>query len=365
MFKMPRRGENIYHRKDGLWEARYVKSIDCTGKKKYGSVYAHSYREVKEKRQDLISKIALLPQSISAGKMTVNRLIEEWLFINQGRIKEISFQKYCAMYENHIKNDIGNHPIIYLNPILIRQYVEEKLKYGLSPSTINGILTLISTCLKYGHRQYSTPLIDIVYLKQPRKEMRVLSVDEQNKLVSFLLQDMDIYKLGVLFALYTGIRIGELCALTWGDIKDGTVKISKTMQRLSKGKGNGTELIITEPKTPTSNRIIPLPSFLIPIIEPFRSDDEHYVMSTSEKPLIEPRLLQYHFKQHIKALGFPKVNFHALRHSFASRCAAKHFDIRSLAEILGHSNVNITMNRYVHSSFELKTGNMEKLSLFL
>lgn len=362
---MPRHGEAIYHRKDGLWEARYVKGLDPLGKKKYGSVYAHSYREAKEKRQDIVSQITLLPQSVSARKITLSELMAEWLYVNQGRIKVTTYQKYRAIVENHIKNELGNYPVVYLTPVVFRRFADSKQKQGLAPATINDVLTLISTCLKYGNRQYGTPLVDIVYLKRPRKEMRVLSPKEQNLLVQYLLTGTDIYKLGVLLALYTGIRIGELCALTWDDITDGKVKVTKTMQRLSKGKGNGTEIIVGEPKTATSNRVIPLPSFLVSEIERFRLDGPCYFLSTQSQTIVEPRVMQYRFRRYVTELGFPPTNFHSLRHTFATRCVEAGFEVRSLSEILGHSNVSITLNRYVHSSFELKVDNMEKLSLYL
>lgn len=361
---MPRRGENIFKRKDGLWEARYIKDLDEFGRKKYGSVYAHSYREVKDKRQDIVSKITQMPQSVSIQRMLLNNLIDEWLYVNQGRLKYSTFQKYKRMYELHIKNEIGNYPIIYLTPVILKRYADKKHESGLLPQTVNGILTFIGGCLKYGNRQYGVPQINIIYLKTTNKEMRVLSREEQKRLVIFLLENTDIYKLGILLALYTGIRIGELCALQWKDIKDGTVKINKTMQRIS--VGNGTEIRIDEPKTLTSNRTIPLPSFLITEIEKFRRiNEDTKFLSNLTYTTIEPRVMQYHFQRYIKELNIPKANFHCLRHTFATRCVECDFEIKSLSEILGHRNISVTMNRYVHSSIELKASNMEKLSLFL
>lgn len=362
---MPRRGENIYRRKDGLYEARYVKGIDAFGKKKYGSVYAHSYREVKEKRLDIVSKISILPQSASARRMLLNDLINEWLYVNKNRLKQSTYEKYHATYKNHIEKELGSYPIIYLTPIIIQQYIERKQEGGLSKATTNGILTFIKNCLKYAQRQYGTPVVEMIYSKETHKTMRVLSTKEQNALVAFLLTETDVYKFGVLLALYTGMRIGELCALLWGDIKDGTITINKTMQRLSRGKGNGTTLIVDEPKTPTSNRIIPIPSFLMPIIEQFRQTDTEYVLCTDNNGFTEPRALQYRFSKYIKTLGLPKANFHSLRHTFATRSIERGFDVKSLSAVLGHSNVSTTLNRYVHSSLALKTANMEKLSLFV
>lgn len=361
---MPRRGENIFKRKDGLWEARYVKTLDEFGKKKYGSVYAHSYHEVKDKRQNIINKLNLFPKSVSFQRLQLNQLIEEWLYINQGRLKLSTYQKYNGIFKTHIKNELGKYPIIYLTPVILKSYADKKQKSGLSPQTINSILTFIGGCLKYANQQYGIAQTSIIYLKTNRKEMRVLSREEQQTLVKFLLKDTDIYKLGVLLALYTGIRIGELCALQWKDIKDGAIKINKTMQRIN--TGNGTEIIVDEPKTPTSNRVIPLPPFLSQEIEKFRRvNEESRFLSNINHTTIEPRVMQYHFQRYIKTLNIPKANFHCLRHSFATRCVEANFEIKSLSEILGHRNIGITMNKYVHSSMELKASNMQKLSFFL
>lgn len=362
---MARRGEAIYKRKDGLWEARYVKGLDYYGKKKYGSVYAHSYREAKEKRLDVISQITILPQSVSARRLTLGELISEWLFLNQGRLKPSSYQKYRSAFEKHIKEPLGSLPVIHLTPMVLKQFADGKQKEGLSESTINSILTFIRTCLKYGGKQYGTPVTEVVYLKPPRKEMRVLSPDEQNKLVQHLLADTDIYKLGVLLALFSGIRIGELCALTWGDIVGGRMTINKTMQRLSKGSGLGSEVVVSEPKTSTSNRIVPIPSFLLPRIEAVRRENGCRFLSTQEKPIIEPRIMQLRFSRYIKEIDIPKATFHSLRHTFATRCTEAGCEIKSLSELLGHSSVTVTLNRYVHSSFSLKISVIEKLSLFV
>lgn len=362
--KMGRHGENIFKRKDGLWEARYVKGVDEFGKKKYGSVYAHSYREVKDKRQDIVSKITLIPQSVSIRRILLNQLIEEWLYLNQGRLKLSTYQKYKSYHEKHIKNEIGGYPVVYLTPVILKKFADKKQESGLSPQTVNSILTFIGGCLKYANRQYGIAQTNIIYLKTPTKEMRVLSRDEQQRLVKFLLEDTDIYKLGILVALYTGVRIGELCALQWKDIQDGTIRINKTMQRLS--TGNGTEVIVGEPKTPTSNRIIPLPSFLTAEVEKFRRINENMrFLSNLTHTTIEPRVMQYHFHRYLEILDIPKANFHCLRHTFATMCVEKNFELKSLSEILGHRTINVTMNRYVHSSIELKSSNMEKLSFFL
>ena len=163
--------------------------------------------------------------------------------------------------------------------------------------------------------------------------------------------------MGIRLALYTGMRVGELCALQWDDITDSTIIINKTVQRL---KQNGkTGLVITEPKTPSSNRIIPIPDFLIPILDRYRSTGS--VLKNRYSRQVEPRLIQRTFEQYVINCGLPKTNFHALRHTFATRCVEAGFDIKSLSEILGHTDVKTTLNKYVHSSFEQKQKNMKLL----
>ncbi len=187
--------------------------------------------------------------------------------------------------------------------------------------------------------------------------MRVLSIDEQRILEKYLYSDINNYKMGILLALYTGMRVGELCALQWDDIKESTIIINKTVQRL---KQNGkTVLEITEPKTRTSNRKIPVPDFLTPTLNQYRSSGA--VLKNRKGKPVEPRLMQLTFEKYVNDCGLPKTNFHALRHTFATRCVEAGFDIKSLSEILGHTDVKTTLNKYVHSSLAQKQKNMDLL----
>lgn len=364
---MSRRGEAIYHRKDGLWEARYVKEIDMYGKKKYGSVYGRTYREAKEKRQDALDRILLFQKATPTRQITVSELGKEWLYINQSRLKVSSCQRYKSFLKNHIDEIIGNFNVVYLTTAVIHEFSQNRLRTGLAPQSVNAILTFLHSVLKYGHRQYNLPLPEFIYLATAKKEMRVLSRLEQRKLIDFLLEDMDIYKLGVLVALFTGLRIGELCALRWEDIAADSIRVKKTMQRLKKQDGSGTTLFVGDPKTETSSRLIPIPSYLKEMIESFRpqNNEGRFFLSTSNREITEPRMLQYKFKKYLQQADVEQANFHALRHTFATRCVECGFEIKSLSEILGHANVQITLNKYVHSSFELKQNNMELLKHIL
>lgn len=364
---MGRRGDMIYHRKDGLWEARYVKEIDAFGKRKYGSVYAHSYKEAKEKQQDALDRMLLYKSTTPIRKMTVLELAEEWLCINRKRLKPSSYQRYQGFIKNHIEGVIGSLSVVYLSTVTVHEYAQNRLNTGLSSQSVNALLTFLHAVLKYGQRAYRLPMPEIIYLSVKKKEMRVLSQMEQNQLVTYLTQDLDIYKLGILVALYTGVRIGELCALRWEDVGEDHIKVRQTMQRIKNENGIGTQLYIGEPKTYTSARVIPIPSFLQEWIRPFRSQgaDKPYFLSVNRRDITEPRTLQYRFKKYLSAASVKDANFHALRHTFATRCVECGFEVKSLSEILGHANVTITLNKYVHSSMDLKRANMNLLRAFL
>lgn len=363
---MSRHGDNIYYRKDGLWEARYVKEIDASGKKRYGSVYAKTRLKAKEKRQAALDNILLYQTAAGPRNITVGQLVKEWLYLNRQRIKISTLQRYEGFWKNHIKDTIGSRTAISCTTITLHEFAIERMQSGLSAVSVNVVLAFLHSCFKYGQRQYKLPMLDFIYFPREKTEMRVFSQDEQRRLEAYLLEDMDVYKFGVLLTLYTGLRVGELCALQWCDVGKEGVVIRKTMQRLQKASGSGSEIFVGSPKTKTSERTIPLPLFLFRYIDLFRqaSSPDSYVLSTKERTIVEPRVMQYRFKQYMKDVGIEGATFHTLRHTFATRCVDMYnFEIKTLSEILGHSGVEITLNKYVHSSMELKRNNMERLRL--
>ena len=343
-----------------------MKEIDASGKKKYGSVYAKTCTEAKEKRQAAVDNILLYQTPAGPRNITVGQLVREWLYVNRESIKTSSLQRYQGFWKNHIEKTIGARTAISCTTIVIHEFAVDRLNMGLSTVSVNAILVFLHSCFKYGHRQYRIPMPDFVYFPKNNKEMRVLTQDEQQRLEQYLLKDLDIYKFGILLTLYTGLRIGELCALQWRDIEDGNVIVRKTMQRLQKASGGGSEVVVGTPKTKTSERIIPLPPFLLEFVDKFynHQDPIAYVLSTKEKSVVEPRVMQYKFKKYMRDVGIEGATPHTLRHTFATRCVDTYnFEIKTLSELLGHSTIEMTLNRYVHSSMDLKRNNMERLRL--
>lgn len=356
---MPRRGTNIYKRKDGRWEARYVVSTGLDGKKKYASVYAATYREAKEKQ------LAFMNCCHSRPTAGINSKLEDvmwvWLASMVNTIKPSTLQKYESVIRNHIVNGLGNLQLRFISSQTIDQFATEKLhgQHKLSPKTVNDILTIIGMGMSFAEQEFGYIKPQIRRVKEERKEMRVLSCTEQKILEKYLLSDLDLYKLGVIVTLYSGLRIGELCALHWDDVRDGRIYVTKSYRRIK--SGSTTILEVTSPKTAASVRVIPIPSSVQAIIEPFRSTGP--IMTTRNGKQVEPRLMQTKFHKYLSDSGIDSANYHALRHTFATRCIEAGFDVKTLSEILGHTDVKTTLNRYVHSSYELKQSNMEKLKI--
>lgn len=372
---MPRKGENVYKRRDGRWEARYIKFHDADGRIKYGYVYARTYKEAKIKRNEAILNNINNYTKENEVSDSFNNIAQNWLESEYINVKESSFGRYKRIVEKHLLPFFNDSRIDKIT----NKHLEEFINYlsengridgkgGLSSKTIRDILTVLKSIFDYAKRSGISISCDYgnVNVKRRVNEVKVLTVSEQKILHDYLLQDIDLIKLGILMSLYTGIRIGELCALKWKnvDFTDGSLEICHTLQRIENNSKSGgkTKIVITEPKTRFSKRKIPLPDFIAEVMLPFSGKPEEYILTGDMDKYLEPRTVQDKFYKTTKACGLPKVNFHALRHTFATRSVELGFELKSLSEILGHSSVNITLEKYVHSSFVLKRNNMEKLA---
>ncbi len=371
---MSRKGENIYKRKDGRWEARYIYTYDAVGKAQYKYLYAPTYTEVKAK---LLSHHTSNSKNckVTRNKETYSYWIDKWLHSKRPSVKESTYMRYVKATENHIKPILGKYPINKISTALMEQYVWDKLQGGrldasggLSGKTVSDIMTIIKESFKYAQccGIEMACHFEQISFKKITKEMRILSSTEEKQLVSVLKNTTDRYKLGVFICLYTGIRIGELCALKWKHVSlsEKTIRIEQTMQRLQYEHSvaeRKTRIIVTEPKSHAAYRTIPLPNFVVEMISPFVGHPDGYILSEDGRSIIEPRTMQNHFKAYLVKGNIENTNFHTLRHTFATRCIEAGFDIKTLSELLGHASVKVTLDKYVHSSMKLKRINMDKL----
>lgn len=376
---MPRKGENIYKRKDGRWEGRYIKSRTCTGKIVYGYVYSKTYREVKTKLREKTSSSIAMPITAmhTPNPNTFSSVASDWFESVKSQSKESTQNKYHNMLTNYILPMYGEQTMdkitydfieAHCNLLLVSGGKQEK---GLSAKTVTDVLSIIRNILKFAIKKGMYVPCDgsAIQIKHISKPMRVLSKAEQEQLCKYLLEEPDPCNVGVLVCLFTGLRIGEICALRWEDVSfsDQTIFVHHTLQRVQDrlGSNTKTKIVVTTPKSACSIRTIPIPDELSVILAAYQKSSIGYLLTNDDRRFVEPRTMQNRFKKALKASGVESANFHAIRHTFATRCIELGFDVKSLSEILGHATVNITMNRYVHPTLELKKENMKKLSSLL
>lgn len=374
---MPRRGENIYKRKDGRWEGRYIKCHN-NGKAKYGYIYAKSYKEAKEclnqvKNLNMNSTTEFTNSVKKQSAITFYDISMQWLNMKAPTIKLSSYTRYSNLLKSYLYPQYRDTFIEDISPESVDSYINilltggKKNKTGLSPKTVQCIISLLKSILDYAYRMKHISSISTSYIsiKQEQKPMRILSITDQNALTIYIYEHPTPTNIGILLCLYTGMRIGEICALKWSDIlwDEHCVLIEKTLQRLQNSNDtvSKTSIVITAPKSVCSIRKVPLPDELYNVLHKYKQNDKAFVL-TGTSSYIEPRTMQNRYKSILKQCNIKDINFHSLRHTFATRCIELGFDIKSLSEILGHANVNITLNRYVHPSMEQKQRNMNLLT---
>lgn len=363
------KGENIFLRKDGRFEGRYAKGRDSNGKLIYGFCYGRTYEEAKEKVCRARKKIG----NIGAPPMHQGRTFacycNKWLAVNSNRLKASSHAKYRADIKNHIMPFFGGILPDDITSEEVDDFTQTLLcEKHLSAKTVRNILALFHSIFLYTKKRAgkNIPEIEIIYPREHRKNIRVLDKAEEETLVLFLAEEMDLCKFGVYMALRTGLRIGELCALRWNDIstKACTISIIHTAQRIKKADIEDyakTEMVIGTPKSESSCRTIPLMPDLAALCMRFKTKDPEAFILTGTRQCMDPRKLQRRLKSYTEKCQIQEVHFHTLRHTFATRCIEVGFDVKTLSEILGHSNISITLNQYVHPSLERKRENMSHL----
>ena len=367
---MPRKGENIFKRKDGRWEGRYIK--DHIGSKAvYGYVYGKSYKDVKEKKQAAINRLSALETEVTPSKETptVEAICFLWLESLKSVRKDSTIVKYQNQLVSHILPAFGSMKIDSISNDNIISFSNDLLsKKKLAPKTASDILSRIKSIRKYaillGYAvKFQTECFTIPHAHE---DIRVFSMSEEEILIDYLYKDQNLISLGILICLFTGIRIGELCALQWSDISlsDKELHITRTMQRLKNLNGDTdkkTYICITEPKSKHSIRKVPIPDNIMDSLRQAYIN-EGYLLTGSTCKFIEPRTMENRFKTILRNCGIEDANFHTLRHSYATRCIEAGVDVKALSEMLGHANVNITLNRYVHPTMQFKHENIKKLS---
>jgi integrase len=353
---------NIYHRQDGRYEGRISKGKCQNGRRKFQYFFGRSREEVMKKIDDSRGKA-----DVNVCGKTLGQVFAEWFLRTKHKVKESTAAGYRMKADKHVLPSFSTRSIDDMTEADVYSFIEEKQKIGLSNRYISDILIMMKSIFKYAVKNYHifNPMADISMPKAIKSEITLLDDKQQVKLQRYVAENPSNTTLGVALSMSTGIRIGELCALQWEDVdlEKRILTVRKTIQRImTPDDERKTKLIITEPKSESSKRKIPIPECMIPMLETFRGEAEEYIVS-GISTAVEPRTMQNRFARILKNVKLPSIHFHALRHMFASKCVKLGFDIKTLSEILGHSSVEITLNRYVHSSFDQKREYMKRLDM--
>lgn len=308
--------------------------------------------------------------------MKYGEWLTEWLnnYIRVS-VKHRTIERYSEIINNNLIPSIGKIELQELTPIILQKFISELLECGnrrtgagLSSSAVNSVITVVQNSL---HTAYNLRYINDMVgdkLKRPKmveRQVECFSVAEQKKIEQAVMETKKTYMIGVLLCLYTGLRIGELLALEWGDIDfhNGTVMIDKTCH-YGKNRDGQFSRIVDTPKTETSIRLIPLPKQLIPLLKEHEKIPSKLVISKNGMG-ISNRTYQRNFESLLKLLDIKHRGFHALRHTFATRALECGMDVKTLSELLGHKSPAVTLKKYAHTFLIHKKEMMNRLGELL
>ena len=294
------------------------------------------------------------------------KVVTTWLLFKKFSIKKTTFYRYQYIVNKYILSYFKDKRLYYFVNYDFNIYISY-LSKNLSKKTVSDILTVLKGILKYIEKKYNYDY-KLELISMPRynqTEIKTMENSEMERLKTHCLNSLDYKEIGIAICLLTGMRIGEICALKWEniDLDNKLIYIKVNMQRVYIGKKK-TKIVEDTPKTKKSIRKIPISNKLLEVLKQIYidnkfSEDDYFL--TGNKKYIEPRYYQKIFKECLNVCKIKNYNFHILRHSFATNCIKMGMDVKSLSEILGHSDVKITLNKYVHSSFDIQKKYLDKL----
>lgn len=298
---------------------------------------------------------------------TIREIAAAWKEYKRPYVKQSTMAAYVLILENHVLPTFGEDNS--LPEQSVQAFVLHKIESGLSTKSVKDILIVLKMVMKFGvKKEWMTYYEwDIKYPpSSENKVLDVLSVTNHRKILNHIQSHFTFMGLGIYISLSTGLRIGEVCALKWSDINvtDGILTVNRTIERIYiiEGEKKHTELVINTPKTKNSCREIPMNKELLGMLKPLKKvvNDDYYILTNDERP-IEPRTYRNYYKRLMEKLDIPKLKYHGLRHSFATRCIEVGCDYKTVSVLLGHSNISTTLNLYVHPNMEQKKRCIDKV----
>lgn len=305
------------------------------------------------------------------NKKTIKEIADIWKEDKRQYVKQSTMAVYLLSLKNHLLPFFGGKMEVTEDEV--QAFALEKLNHGLSQKSIKDMLIVLKMVVRFGEKQGWLNHVEWKVkfpANQPKATLPILTKTHQKKLMDYLKDNFTFPNLGILVCLSTGLRIGEVCALKWSDINmdTGLLHVNRTIERIyivDSDKPH-TEIVINTPKTKNSLREIPLSKELVRIFKSLMKvvNKDYYVLTNNTKPT-EPRTYRNYFNKLLKQLDIPRLKFHGLRHSFATRCIESHCDYKTVSVLLGHADISTTLNLYVHPNEEQKRSCIDKMMLYM
>lgn len=305
------------------------------------------------------------------NKKTIKEIADIWKEDKRQYVKQSTMAVYLLSLENHLLPIFGGK--MEVTEEEVQAFALDKLNHGLSQKSIKDMLFVLKMVVRFGEKQGWLNHVEWKVkfpANQPKATLPILTKTHQKKLMDYLKDNFTFPNLGILVCLSTGLRIGEVCALKWSDINmdTGLLHVNRTIERIyivDSDKPH-TEIVINTPKTKNSLREIPLSKELVRIFKSLMKvvNKDYYVLTNNTKPT-EPRTYRNYFNKLLKQLDIPRLKFHGLRHSFATRCIESHCDYKTVSVLLGHADISTTLNLYVHPNEEQKRSCIDKMMRYM
>ena len=387
MSKKKANGEgSIVKRTDGRYMARYT----LDGKR--CAIYGATFEEVRVQLTEMLANIER-GVHIAPSNYTLAQWLRDWLITYAlPTIKQSTYISYESYVRLHLEPELGTTKLTTLTIEQLQRFFNQK-KQSLSPKSLRNIYNMLHNCLDQAVTNgylVRNPLQGVKLPQVTKKEILILTQEEQNTLHMAAQESHTIAAFGIIFTLSTGIRMGEMLGLQWGDVdyRNHTIRIRRTVGRLQKVDESGklipktagvptTEIVARSPKSVTAQRTIPLFSQVWTDLMTYYKKQQALlqaqgiavtlttpIFSTPLGLVYEPRTYEDLFKRTLKEAGVSDINFHALRHTFATRALEAGMDIKVLSSILGHAQASTTLNLYAHALPDHKRQSMEKMSSF-
>lgn len=364
------------------WRTSIMVGFKPNGKPDRKQFYGKTQKEVKEKLEEYKRKISM--GILNEEKIILQDWFYTWLFdYRKQDLKPKSFDRYYGIYKNYVNNTtLGKIKLCDLRTTHLQRHYNNLLNQGVTPTTIKQLNTNLKTCLGEAERQGYIlknwcKLVTLPKIED-NKEIKVLTKEEQSK----FLEAIKGHELELLFilALGTGLRLGELLGLKWCDIdfKNNELTVQRSIQRVPIFEGDKIvkyEVIEQTPKTKNSNRTLPIPINIINKLKKYKKEqnqlilyigegysNNNYILCDKLGNIIDEKKPGRNLKSILKKLEIEPMKFHALRHTYATRLFEAGVPPKTVQHLMGHADIQTTMNIYTHVMKSEKLEAVDKIN---